>query len=106
MEFEKKREVQYLNGERVMHTFSVLSNNQRNRIFGEYLDMKSFMGKTSTEDSNPMEFIKEGKNVLDFTTDVLKASCPTLDTDKIPAFECDKLFEELNEFAFTGGLKN
>jgi len=106
MEFEKKMEVQYLDGNKVMHTFKVMSGDQRNNIFGEYLDMKKFVGSKDAKDKNPMEFILEGKNILDFTKAVLKSSCATLETNNIPSYVQDKLFEELNEFIFTGGLKN
>ena len=105
MEFEKKYEVQYKNGDKVMHTFETLSGDARNNIFGEYLDMNAFMADQST-DKNPMSFIREGKNMLEFTTAVLKESCPTLETGKVPAVVCDKIFEELTDFIFTGGLKN
>lgn len=105
MEFQKKREVQYLDGNRVMHTFSQLSGDQRDDIFGEYLDMKQFM-KEENQKKNPMEFVKDGKNILRFTTDILKASCKTLDTNNIPSSEKDELFDELGDFIITGGLKN
>ena len=64
------------------------------------------MSQKDKENTNPMDFIKEDKNILDFTTAVLKAGCPTLDTNKIPASESDRLFEEMNDFIFTGNVKN
>ena len=106
MEFEKKVEVQYLDGNKIMHTFNVLSSNARNKIFGDYLQIKALMGKQGDKEISPMEFIRDDKNIFDFMNSVLTAGCPTLDLDKIPPGEGDKLFNDLNAFILTGDLKN
>ncbi len=107
MEFEKKVDVLYISGEKTEHTFRLMSGDDRDRIFGKYLDMEKFMAQgEGAKDENPMKFIKPGENILGFTSEILKASCPILKTNEIPSFELDRLFAELNDFIMTGGLKN
>lgn len=106
MKFEKKVEVEYLDGSKIMHTFKVLSNNKRNKLYGEYLDMKKFMSKKNKDGISELELIKDDKNILQFMTESLTLSCETLQIDNIPATEGDRLFEELSGFILTGELKN
>jgi len=105
MKYQKEKEIEYMDESKIKHTFRVLSGPQRNRIFEEYIDMKAFMARKG-KDSNPMEFILEGKGVLSFMNDVLKTSCPTLESDNIPSNILDGAFNELSEFILSGGSKN
>lgn len=91
---------EFNNGEKMELKIKPLSFVKRNDLFGEFINLNDF--NKSTDDSNPLSFIKSDKNPLKFIEEILRKGIEGVTIDDLEPGEGDALFEKYGNYIIEG----